>query len=94
MSIDFYSESVTPEVPAKRNWLFPVILSILLGGAVLGLYLANRPPGLTRGVWVFDGDAMRVVLDFDSTSGLISGSIHEVNFSRTSSLLYSLTPVS
>ena len=42
MSIDFYSDSVAPEVPVKRNWLFAVILSALLGGAVLGLYLAKQ----------------------------------------------------
>lgn len=82
MSSDFYSDSVAPEVPAKRNWLFVVVLSVLLAGAALGLYLANRPPGLTRDIWVFDGDSMRLALDFDYTGGLISGTIHELREDR------------
>lgn len=82
MKTDFYSESVVPEVPAKRNWLFVVLLSVILGGAALGLYLVNRPPGLTRDVWVFDGDPERFVLDFEYTSGLISGTMHELHEDR------------
>ena len=78
MKNDLYSDSVAPEVPAKRTWLLVMVLSVIFAGVILGLYLVNRPPGLTRDVWLSEEGSVQFVLDFEYTGALISGSMHEL----------------
>ena len=82
MSVDQFSDGLDPGPPAPRGWLPIVFLLVVLAGAAMTLWLVNRPPGLTRDVWLSEEDSVRFVLDFEHTGGLISGSMHELRENR------------